>query len=90
MFAGISVVILLQVIVAGGIYLYTKKSGNRKRSEARAAEQDESVSARDLNRSVPAEEENFASVTLKNLNGNLSVDRSMTAEQNKSALEVQA
>ena len=82
--------ILLELIVAGGLYLCLKKASNKKRSEARAAELDESaVSSRDLNSSVPAEEENFASVTLKNLNGCLSVDRS-TDEQNKMTFEVQA
>lgn len=89
-FTGVSIVILLEVIVAGGLYLYMKKAANKKRSETREAElEDSQFSNRDLNRSVPAEEENFASVTLKNLSGNLSVDRS-TTEQNKIAFEVQA
>ena len=88
-FTGIGMILLIEIILVGACYIYTKKSQNQKKSETRAAEQDEShLSSRDLNNgTVPAEEEDF-SATMKNLNGNsIFVDR-QTAEQNKIAHEV--
>jgi len=76
-FAGIGMILLIEVILVGGFYIYSKKSQNEKKSVTRAAEQDEShLSSQELNNgTVPAEEEDF-SATMKNINGNsIFVDR---------------